>query len=122
MSAATSTTTTTTTTGSSSSSSSNNSGRANSNSSNNNNTPPSPLPTPTTAAAAMATEEEEGDNNIRYTPPTFREDPTSTPTKAKFRQKAPSEYFDPCQDAANRSIQCLNRNFGDRDLCSDYFQ
>lgn len=33
-----------------------------------------------------------------------------------------SKYFDPCQEAAARSLRCLNRNGGDRDLCMDYFQ
>lgn len=37
-------------------------------------------------------------------------------------RKAYSEYFDPCQDAANKSIRCLNRNGGDREMCSDFFQ
>lgn len=33
-----------------------------------------------------------------------------------------SEFFDPCQEAANRSLKCLHRNGGERDMCSDYFQ
>jgi cytochrome c oxidase assembly protein subunit 23 len=33
-----------------------------------------------------------------------------------------SEYLDPCQEAAARSIRCLHRNGGDRTLCSDYFE
>lgn len=33
-----------------------------------------------------------------------------------------SEFLDPCQEAALRSIRCLNRNEGDRRMCSDYFQ
>ena len=33
-----------------------------------------------------------------------------------------SEYLDPCQEAAARSIRCLHRNGGDRSLCSDYFE
>lgn len=33
-----------------------------------------------------------------------------------------SEYFDPCQDAANRSLKCLRRNGGDRMMCQDYFE
>lgn len=36
--------------------------------------------------------------------------------------KSRSEYFDPCQDFAARSIACLNRNGGDRKMCSDYFE
>ncbi|KAF8425218.1 cytochrome c oxidase-assembly factor cox-23 [Tirmania nivea] len=60
--------------------------------------------------------------NVSYTAPTYREDPVDTEVKRKFRGKGASEYYDPCQDAATRSIQCLNRNFGDREMCSDYFQ
>jgi len=40
----------------------------------------------------------------------------------KFEHKHASEYYDPCQDFADRSIKCMRRNAGDRDLCSDYFQ
>jgi cytochrome c oxidase assembly protein subunit 23 len=36
--------------------------------------------------------------------------------------KAYSEYFDPCQDAAKRSIRCLHRNGGERAMCTDFFQ
>ncbi|KAI4754010.1 hypothetical protein E4T52_13829 [Aureobasidium sp. EXF-3400] len=36
--------------------------------------------------------------------------------------KAYSEYFDPCQEAADRSLRCLRRNGGDKALCSDYFE
>lgn len=36
--------------------------------------------------------------------------------------KRNSEYFDPCQEAATRSLKCMHRNGGDRDMCSDYFQ
>ncbi|KAL1958768.1 hypothetical protein VTO42DRAFT_3887 [Malbranchea cinnamomea] len=43
-------------------------------------------------------------------------------SKQKFQNKPASEYHDPCQDFANRSIRCLRRNGGDKDLCSDYFQ
>lgn len=38
------------------------------------------------------------------------------------RRKRTSEYYDPCQEAANKSIKCMNRNNGDRDMCQDYFQ
>ncbi|PUU80495.1 hypothetical protein B9Z19DRAFT_1079320 [Tuber borchii] len=50
------------------------------------------------------------------------EDPLHPETKAKFKAKPSSQYFDPCQEAANRSIRCLNRNAGDREMCLDYFQ
>jgi cytochrome c oxidase assembly protein subunit 23 len=36
--------------------------------------------------------------------------------------KRPGEYFDPCQEAAARSLRCLHRNGGDREMCTDYFQ
>lgn len=36
--------------------------------------------------------------------------------------KRSSEYFDPCQDFADKSIKCLHRNNGDKEICSDYFQ
>jgi hypothetical protein len=36
--------------------------------------------------------------------------------------KAKSEYLDPCQEAAERSIRCLNRNGGDRKMCNTYFE
>jgi cytochrome c oxidase assembly protein subunit 23 len=36
--------------------------------------------------------------------------------------KAATEYFDPCQEAANKSIKCLHRNGGDKTMCADYFQ
>ncbi|KAJ1327740.1 cytochrome c oxidase assembly protein subunit 23 [Microdochium nivale] len=42
--------------------------------------------------------------------------------KRKFQNKSRSEYFDPCQDFAARSIACLNRNGGDRKMCNDYFE
>ncbi|KAJ9148765.1 hypothetical protein NKR19_g5895 [Coniochaeta hoffmannii] len=48
--------------------------------------------------------------------------PWNAETKAKFETKSRSEWLDPCQEAAERSIRCLNRNGGDRKLCTDYFQ
>ncbi|KAI1638475.1 hypothetical protein F4809DRAFT_254596 [Biscogniauxia mediterranea] len=51
-----------------------------------------------------------------------KNDPWSKETKRKFQTKSRSEYFDPCQDAAERSIRCLNRNGGDRKMCTDYFE
>ncbi|KAK8165892.1 hypothetical protein BC567DRAFT_18007 [Phyllosticta citribraziliensis] len=44
------------------------------------------------------------------------------PALLRATTKSLSEYYDPCQDAATRSIRCLHRNGGDRDLCRDYFQ
>ncbi|OLN87397.1 Cytochrome c oxidase-assembly factor cox-23, mitochondrial [Colletotrichum chlorophyti] len=43
-------------------------------------------------------------------------------SKAKFDSKAKSEYFDPCQELAQKSIKCLHRNGGDKAMCGDYFQ
>lgn len=37
-------------------------------------------------------------------------------------RKERSEYFDPCQEAAQLSIKCLHRNAGDKSFCGDYFQ
>ncbi|SMQ52206.1 unnamed protein product [Zymoseptoria tritici ST99CH_3D7] len=39
----------------------------------------------------------------------------------RFSSKQNSEYFDPCQEAATRSLKCLRRNGGDRKMCQDYF-
>ncbi|KAL2106535.1 hypothetical protein VUR80DRAFT_6575 [Thermomyces stellatus] len=50
------------------------------------------------------------------------QDPWTEDTKSKFETKNRSEYFDPCQEAASRSIRCLHRNGGDRTMCGDYFQ
>ena len=36
--------------------------------------------------------------------------------------KSASEYYDPCQDFADRSLRCMKRNPDDRDMCHDYFQ
>ncbi|KAI1357652.1 hypothetical protein F5Y08DRAFT_333714 [Xylaria arbuscula] len=49
-------------------------------------------------------------------------DPWDKETKRKFQNKSKSEYFDPCQEAASKSIRCLNRNAGDRTMCTDYFE
>ncbi|KAL9947460.1 hypothetical protein ACHAQF_007075 [Verticillium nonalfalfae] len=48
--------------------------------------------------------------------------PWTEETKTKFETKSKSKYMDPCQDAAKRSIKCLNRNNGDREMCGEYFQ
>jgi len=36
--------------------------------------------------------------------------------------KRPGEYFDPCQEAAAKSLKCLHRNADNKELCNDYFQ
>lgn len=44
-------------------------------------------------------------------------------TTTSFRRsKSASEYYDPCQEFADRSIRCMRRNAGDREMCGDYFQ
>ncbi|KAF2842891.1 hypothetical protein M501DRAFT_906595, partial [Patellaria atrata CBS 101060] len=48
--------------------------------------------------------------------------PWDAESSNKFNSKQYSEYFDPCQEAANRSLKCLNRNGGDKEMCTDYFQ
>ncbi|KAF9884167.1 Mitochondrial copper homeostasis protein [Aspergillus nanangensis] len=40
----------------------------------------------------------------------------------KFSNKNASEYYDPCQDFADRSLKCMKRNGSDREMCGDYFQ
>ncbi|KAJ5673826.1 hypothetical protein N7462_009265 [Penicillium macrosclerotiorum] len=40
----------------------------------------------------------------------------------KFSHKTASEYYDPCQDFADRSLKCMKRNGFDREMCQDYFQ
>ncbi|EPS28724.1 hypothetical protein PDE_03670 [Penicillium oxalicum 114-2] len=40
----------------------------------------------------------------------------------KFSHKPASEYYDPCQDFADRSLRCMKRNNFDREMCGDYFQ
>lgn len=63
-------------------------------------TSPSPKPAPLDLAHA--------------TPPTNAA--SETPRKSR------SEYYDPCQEAASKSIKCLHRNGGDKTMCGDYFQ
>lgn len=36
--------------------------------------------------------------------------------------KSKSEFYDPCQEAAQRSYRCLFRNGGDKNMCGEYFQ
>ncbi|CZT18164.1 related to COX23 Protein that functions in mitochondrial copper homeostasis and is essential for functional cytochrome oxidase expression [Ramularia collo-cygni] len=53
--------------------------------------------------------------------PETEEKTTWNKSSARFNNKQYSEYFDPCQDAANRSLKCMRRNGGDRAMCHDYF-
>ncbi|KAK7703212.1 Mitochondrial copper homeostasis protein [Diaporthe eres] len=50
------------------------------------------------------------------------EDPWNDNTKEKFNSKSKSKWLDPCQEAASKSIKCLNRNGGDKAMCQDYFE
>jgi len=43
-------------------------------------------------------------------------------SEARYNSKRHSEYFDPCQDIADKSLKCLRRNGGARDMCMDYFE
>lgn len=43
-------------------------------------------------------------------------------TDPPANRKRFSEFYDPCQEAADRSMRCLHRNPRDKDICSDYFQ
>lgn len=36
--------------------------------------------------------------------------------------KSASEFYDPCQSFAERSLRCLKRNAFDKEMCGDYFQ
>ncbi|KAL2201654.1 cytochrome c oxidase-assembly factor COX23 [Sarocladium strictum] len=49
-------------------------------------------------------------------------EPWSDDKKKKFQSKAKSQYYDPCQEAAQRSYKCLFRNGGNKDMCGEYFQ
>ncbi|ATY63611.1 hypothetical protein CCM_06842 [Cordyceps militaris CM01] len=48
--------------------------------------------------------------------------PWTSDAKKKFETKSKSEFYDPCQEAAQRSYKCLYRNNGDKAMCADYFQ
>lgn len=37
-------------------------------------------------------------------------------------RKSASEFYDPCQEFADRSLKCMKRNAFDREMCHDYFQ
>lgn len=41
---------------------------------------------------------------------------------AEICSKSKSEFYDPCQEAAQRSYKCLYRNNGDKSMCGEYFQ
>lgn len=43
-------------------------------------------------------------------------------TDRQRHSKSKSEFYDPCQEAAQRSYKCLYRNGGDKSMCGEYFQ
>ncbi|GAB0144773.1 Mitochondrial copper homeostasis protein [Epichloe bromicola] len=49
-------------------------------------------------------------------------DPWDSEAKEKFETKSKSKFYDPCQEAAQRSYRCLYRNRGDKAMCGEYFQ
>ncbi|KAM6486029.1 cysteine alpha-hairpin motif superfamily [Trichoderma sp. SZMC 28011] len=51
-----------------------------------------------------------------------KDGPWTDETKQKFESKSKSEFYDPCQEAAQRSYKCLYRNNGDKSMCGEYFQ
>ncbi|KIW01640.1 uncharacterized protein PV09_06826 [Verruconis gallopava] len=59
----------------------------------------------------MASESVNGDNGSPWT----------DEKKVQFESKPHSKYYDPCQEAASRSLKCLQRNAGDKNMCEDYF-
>ncbi|UKZ66401.1 uncharacterized protein TrAtP1_007576 [Trichoderma atroviride] len=48
--------------------------------------------------------------------------PWNEETKNIFEGKSKSQFYDPCQEAAQRSYKCLYRNNGDKAMCGEYFQ
>ncbi|EXA48823.1 cytochrome c oxidase-assembly factor COX23, mitochondrial [Fusarium oxysporum f. sp. pisi HDV247] len=48
--------------------------------------------------------------------------PWNDDKRRKFETKSKSEFYDPCQEAAQRSYRCLFRNGGDKNMCGEYFQ
>ncbi|PFH56891.1 hypothetical protein XA68_15818 [Ophiocordyceps unilateralis] len=48
--------------------------------------------------------------------------PWNEETKQRLKGKTKSEFYDPCQEAAQRSYKCLYRNGGDKTMCGEYFQ
>jgi len=55
-------------------------------------------------------------------PSSYPGDPTAPEIKRKFRQKKPSQYFDPCAEAADLSMKCLDAHGYDKSQCADFFQ
>jgi|UniRef100_A0A0B7K5X7 cytochrome c oxidase assembly protein subunit 23 len=47
---------------------------------------------------------------------------TSSVANLRYHSKSTSEFYDPCQAAAQQSYKCLFRNGGDKSMCGEYFQ
>lgn len=61
-------------------------------------------------------------NRLVTTPRFFLGFPVSDLLPLPHSSKSKSKWLDPCQEAASKSIKCLNRNGGDRAMCQDYFE
>lgn len=59
----------------------------------------------------------ENPGSFKYYP----ENPETGMNRLMFSMKGPSEYYDPCQESAQMSFNCLDRNNYDRDMCKEYF-
>ncbi|KAF7505389.1 Mitochondrial copper homeostasis protein [Endocarpon pusillum] len=66
--------------------------------------------------STSTSEEKKEDTTAEREPDAWRK------VENQFTSKRNSEYFDPCQEFASKSIRCLHRNGGDREMCIDYFQ
>ncbi|KAJ5938729.1 Cytochrome c oxidase-assembly factor cox23 [Penicillium verhagenii] len=55
-------------------------------------------------------------------PPEEAHDKAWEKAERQFSHKTASQFYDPCQDFADRSLKCLKRNGYDREMCGDYFQ
>ncbi|RDW77106.1 hypothetical protein BP6252_05159 [Coleophoma cylindrospora] len=78
--------------------------------------------TPTLKGVTITEPSSSNTTSATSTTSTTEKSPWDAATSQKFESKLPGEYFDPCQEAANRSLKCLHRNAGDKEMCSDYFQ
>ncbi|EDO16243.1 hypothetical protein Kpol_505p20 [Vanderwaltozyma polyspora DSM 70294] len=51
----------------------------------------------------------------------YPDNPESTLAKYRFITKETSQYYDPCQESAQMSFNCLDRNNYDKSKCRAYF-
>ncbi|CDH17382.1 probable Cytochrome c oxidase-assembly factor COX23, mitochondrial [Zygosaccharomyces bailii ISA1307] len=51
----------------------------------------------------------------------YPDNPESGLNRYRFAMKEASQYFDPCQESSRMSMNCLDRNNYDRDMCKEYF-